>query len=348
MYMSNVILDIEKNILTRSKIKKCKNARVTIQKVSDTDFKILGIGDHQEIMKNNYNVKQLKQMLSFYELKKTGTKRELTDRLYRYLYESLYARRIQDIWKKYLCIELCKLRGPGRLNREVCVNETDFFSLDNLKNIPYKQFISFECQDDKKVYGFDINSLYHLLASGSNMNPYTRKVFPDTMKRNVNKLIRFSSLVGENIEFKKNDEEELSPLKRLELQSVNLFQIIDNLGNLTNHNWFWSLGRVQLIRFIRELADIWGYRAQLSGSTKREICPPDGNPFRSIDLPSLPSKQVISLRRMCLDIMECMVKRGTNHGAQSLGANYVLCALTLVNADAAEALPWLYEAVVSN
>ena len=46
--------------------------------------------------------------------------------------------------------------------------------------------------------------------------------------------------------------------------------------------------------------------------------------------------------------MECMISRGINNASKSLGANYILCALTLVNTDAAENLPWLYQSVSTN
>ena len=41
-----------------------------------------------------------------------------------------------------------------------------------------------------------------------------------------------------------------------------------------------------------------------------------------------------------------MVKSGINHDSRALGAYYVLACLTLVNEDAATAMPWLYQSVV--
>ena len=46
--------------------------------------------------------------------------------------------------------------------------------------------------------------------------------------------------------------------------------------------------------------------------------------------------------------MEYMITRGINNASKTLGANYILCALTLVNNDAAENLPWLYQSVSAN
>ena len=53
-----------------------------------------------------------------------------------------------------------------------------------------------------------------------------------------------------------------------------------------------------------------------------------------------------SLQRFVLGVMENLVKTGVNRDSKSLGAYYVLAGLTLVNNDAAEAMPWLYHSVV--
>jgi hypothetical protein len=43
--------------------------------------------------------------------------------------------------------------------------------------------------------------------------------------------------------------------------------------------------------------------------------------------------------------LEKMVTTGINHDSKSLGAFYVLAALTLVSVDAANGIPWLYQSV---
>ena len=46
--------------------------------------------------------------------------------------------------------------------------------------------------------------------------------------------------------------------------------------------------------------------------------------------------------------MDALVSNGNSNEDKSLGAFYVLSALTLVNNDAAESLPWLYQSVMHN
>ena len=44
---------------------------------------------------------------------------------------------------------------------------------------------------------------------------------------------------------------------------------------------------------MRELADLWHYRANLSQEVKREICPPHGNPFTGININSFQNRLII-------------------------------------------------------
>jgi hypothetical protein len=48
---------------------------------------------------------------------------------------------------------------------------------------------------------------------------------------------------------------------------------------------------------------------------------------------------------MILSIIEQFIKKGINREMSNLGASFILCGLTLVNVDAAMALPWLYQSV---
>ena len=131
----------------------------------------------------------------------------------------------------------------------------------------------------------------------------------------------------------------------IEYRAITLFHEIDRLGNYTNPMWFIELRRHQLLVYTRELYDIWTYRAQLSDQVKNEICPL-GNPFNNLQLTELPGLNLRELQNIILTLMENLFKNGVNQNSRYLGSTYVLCALTLVNQDAAQALPWLYESVV--
>jgi len=140
---------------------------------------------------------------------------------------------------------------------------------------------------------------------------------------------------------------EVSCKKSLELRVLALFQNMDALGNYSDIKWFMNLNRTQLIRLLRELIDIWTYRANLSEDTKREICPPVGNPFgRLSDFSQVQhSDNLDDVRKYILEVMEKFVNMGVNRDSKCLGAYYVLGAMTLVSTEAASALPWLYQAL---
>lgn len=326
-------------------IRKKRKGR-NLPKIKEEDFVIPKFDEYDLMLTRNYNVKNLKEICRYYKQKKSGNKDELVARIYNFLKLSHSAKKIQKCWRNYLVKIYDKLHGPARRNRKLCVNETDFFSMEPLNNISYVQFFSYK-DTDNMVYGFDILSLYNLLKKGdtSTTNPYNRNAFPLDVRRNVDRLITFSKIFGEKIVTKIEEPEEVCPIKQLELRTLALFQDMDDLGNYTDTSWFWSLDKVKIIKLIRELGDIWMYRAQLSLETKKEICPPIGDPFRGVHMTHINSLSIFGVRKMALKIMEKLVRRGINTSSKSLGANFVLCGLTLVNENAANALPWLYQSV---
>ena len=143
--------------------KKYKPRKITKDKNSTTDvLEIPPFSSHNTFLTKTYTVPQLKEICKFYKLKVTGNKQVLINKIYHYLYFSSYAVVIQKVWRKNLFKTYNKLRGPAKFNRTLCVNETDFSSMEPLKEIPFNQFFSYT-DVDGKIYGFDIVSLYNLL-----------------------------------------------------------------------------------------------------------------------------------------------------------------------------------------
>ena len=134
--------------------------------------------------------------------------------------------------------------------------------------------------------------------------------------------------------------------KRLQLKTVNIFQQIDALGNYSNPDWFNNLSHFKMVVYVRELYDIWVYRAQLSDETKLQIVPGNLNPIRHIDLSTIQLNSSYTVKSSILNIIEVLISSGVDESSKSLGAYYCLAALTLVNSEAAEAMPWLYQSVM--
>ena len=293
---------------------------------------------------------QLKDIAKQCGLRVSGNKAILKERIMNFMRDAQAAQRIQHCFDRYLSVRYIQARGPGYSQPSICVNDTDFFTLEELTALPPSQLFSYYDTETKQIYGFDIRSLYLLFKKGDDntTNPYTRQPFPVTVRKNIDFIMRYAEKCNESIHISMDSDEEkvISPEKEQELHILGLFQHMDSLGNYTDHKWLFALGRIELIKFLRELADIWSYRAQLSNNSKCLISPPMGAPFRGVDLLGLPRLSLFELRERSCQVVECLVTRGIDEPHKCLGINYVLCALTLVNKNAADALPWLYQSVM--
>ena len=88
---------------------------------------------------------------------------------------------------------------------------------------------------------------------------------------------------------------------------ITLFQKINEMGNYADSRWFTDLSYQRLLLFVRELSDIWNYRAELSEEIKIDICPPHGNPFHSVTMVHLQNLSFSYLQNIIISIMESMV-----------------------------------------
>jgi hypothetical protein len=307
------------------------------------------INEYNLILNSNYNVVHLKYLSKHYKLKVTGNKLQLIKRIYTYLYLSFNSVKIQKIIKGFIQRKYNKCHGPAIHNRRMCTNNTDFYTMDELNELPVSQFFSFK-DVDGFIYGFDLMSFYNLIykTNGQIKNPYNRLPISDKIINDFNSLIRISKILKIPICVEIKDiSSDLSKAKNVELKAVALFQSIDALGNYSDSKWFMNLNRTQLIKMFREIIDIWSYRAHLTIDVKRSICPPHGNPFpQVVNFHYLHTAQDLDdVRKYILNVLEKLVLSGVDKDNKCLGAYYVLGALTLVSVDAAIALPWLYQAL---
>ena len=315
------------------------------KRVRAESFVIPDVGEHLNLQTHNYNVQQLKTICKHYGLKRSGNKNELEKRVFSYLADSRHANVIQRTWRRHHWRRIKRLIGPAATNRSVCVNETDFFSREPIIDLPWNQFISIAEASSKTTYGFDIMSLYQLFDSGEPpLNPYTRESIIEG-KTQLDNLVRALKVAGYPPDLAPEEEEVQSAEKQLDQWTVTLFQTINTLGNYTDPNWFISLDRPMLIRFIRELKDIWEHRASLNHHTQRLICPPTGRVFNTGFVYTLATEDTIEVRKCALHAIHTLVNSASDSEWRGLGAAYVLCALTTVSQAAQEALPWLFAAM---
>ena len=403
--------------------KNAKLEKLSPNQISFHNYNILN--EENENGAADYKVAELKEMCAiiqrdfdYKKIKVTGTKGELRQSVYNFYHHTFHCIKIQLKFNSFLRRKLNNLRGPALSNREICINETDFYSLDPIREIPNQQFFSYEeigKEEDRSkkscYYGFDIASIYNLILSDNGVeneyalsrrlifnesnNPYNRNKFPHNVIRDILKIIKLdrilsrkrvlknnknkkmnNSVNNNNYEYDNNNyvaennnnnnaimgsgdagmnialpQDVLTPHQRFRQHVLRLFQTINALGHYSDPEWFVALTYEQHITFLRELIDIWNYRAELSPQARRTIYPPYGDPFPPYVLGWVTHQFYIYLSpeniiNINLTVIERFIASAVSEGDRCLGSNFILCALTLVSIPAREALPWLYQSVM--
>jgi hypothetical protein len=388
------------------------------------------LNEENEKSSADYKVAELKEMCAiiqrdfdYKKIKLSGTKGELRQSVYNFYHHTFHCIKIQLKFNSFLRRKLNKLRGPALTNREICVNETDFYSFDPIREIPNQQFFSYEevakeeegSSKKSCYYGFDIASIYNLILSDNGVeneyglsrrlifnesnNPYNRNKLPHNVVRDILKIIKLDRILSRkrvlknkkmtknqmmnndvnnnNYEYDNNNyvaendnnnnavmgsgggagmnialpQDVLTPHQRFRQHVLRLFQTINALGHYSDPEWFVALTYEQHITFLRELIDIWNYRAELSPQARRTIYPPYGDPFPHYVLGWVTHQFYIYLSpeniiNINLTVIERFIASAVSEGDRCLGSNFILCALTLVSIPAREALPWLYQSVM--
>lgn len=158
-----------------------------------------------EISYNNYinnlidlkkcKLPELKSALKKYNLKISGKKEVLIERLETYFKKTKNSITVQKLFRGWIVRYLLRLKGPAFKNRSLCVNDSDFVTMEPLNEIKNDVFYSYK--DSKGfVYGFDITSLVKMLQKKNKIeNPYNReKICPGTT-REIKTLYNLSFLV---------------------------------------------------------------------------------------------------------------------------------------------------------
>ena len=303
-----------------------------------------------------YKIPELKRVSRENGLFVSGSKPLLIERIQRHFLQTARIIYTQSCVRRYLAMTRVRMRGPALFltKRKLCVNDTDFYTLEPISEIEPTNFYSY--QDDKGlVYGFDVKSLQMMYESqGSIMNPYNRFEFSGRSLHHI------KTLIGKP-KNRSDAEAELEIFERmyelrtrsLETRITDLFYEIDRLGNYTVSSWFSRLSREQSLYMYKRIRALWNYRAGLEDDTKRAICPFfDPFTFRLGRYTGVLNSErertltEIDCRKMCVILMENLIYTGRDDITKNLMTAHILSALTLVSADAKNALPWLYDSIV--
>lgn len=169
------------------------------------------------------------------------------------------------------------LRKYNENKKKLCNNKEDFYTYEDIIDIPNKYFYSYVDKSNIR-WGFDLRSLEKLFTM-NNINPYTTEIIDKNIVNNIQEKIKKLKFLNEYEDLITN--EITDKLELLKQKIVDLFSDIENSSYSCNIEWFNNLSTRRLKILYKELEDLWNYRSQLSESSKRRICPPDANIFKT-------------------------------------------------------------------
>jgi hypothetical protein len=176
-----------------SNINKGKKKSIEIKKsVRDIDY-ISFYRDNVQL--NKLKVDELKYIAKRHTLKFSGTKIVLIERILQLFKTTRPAVKIQSVFRRWIVQESVKMRGPALVKRKICVNDTDFVSLEPIDEIPAELFFSYRDSKDF-VYGFNLSSLMqHSRVNEKMENPYNREIVEARIFLKIMRLYRFCFIV---------------------------------------------------------------------------------------------------------------------------------------------------------
>jgi len=302
--------------------------------------------DYNKIYTNKYTIAEINHIGVLFQKKWNSKKKnDMKEECYLFLKKGFFVSKIQNLWKNYIIKLFNITQGPAKFNRSLCNNVEDFLTTETMKEINYYFFISYK-DVDGFIYGFNIISLFNLIKKNDLKNPYTRNIFSPELILLVEQRISYNKMLNKTYH-EINDQ--FYKKMTIDDNLFQLFQKIDSLGNYTQCEWLINLSPYYMRRFIMELYDIWNYRAQILNETKLLVCPPFGTPFQDIPTNIISSTMYIDnklIKQYCYVIINNLINSAVLPQNQNLGCIFVLTALTLVNSEAANALPWLFQSVI--
>ena len=307
-----------------------------------SEFNIPDASQHKTFLDNKYNNKQLKFFLRFYKLKVSGNKKVMMQRLYDYLKYSYCATKIQSIWRGVLRRTYNYYKGPVTFNMK-CTNTDDFLTLSAFNN--HNNFFSYK-DSSGFIYGFNAASFNELTRTDLCKNPYNRQPIDEGVIYNFKQYINMGKVLGEKIQVDLESDPKPKSIRELINSKIQkIFQTFNELGHITNPDWFFNLSHFQIKILFKELIDIWEYRANLSHQVKITICPPNGNPFDGINRhhDNINNIGYMQFKIMLINVFDNILYKSNDNDAKSLGAYYILGSMTLVSDDARQSMPWLFE-----
>lgn len=343
---------------------KVKKASSTFQKKTLTYHDFF----NKKVQLKKMKMDELKMLARQNLLKVGGRKPVLIDRIENFFLLSKHISKIQSIMRMYLAKKFID-RGPAMKNRKLCVNDSDFVSLEPIEDIHWMDFYSFT--DNKGFcYGFDINNLIKYFTNSKICNPFTKELINVDILKRIKKIHRINSFYKKKVsswDSCKNSLEtingnvvlntetiiknRLSQLinKQVNERIVELFMEIDLLGNYTQSKWFFDLSKELLVRLSLKIYYIWN-EYHIPYDLKRKICPYFNPTIYNVPHISTRINAGVTtleyMRMYCITLFENIVYGSLDNEYRKIGVLHLLSLLTSVSRGASESMPWLVDVIV--
>jgi hypothetical protein len=163
-------------------------------KLSYVDF----IGN--SVILKKYKVPELKSIAKHLRIHITGSKHVLIERIETHFNKVSKSIKIQKIFRGFILRKSFILRGEAFKEKSLCVNSTDFYTLEPLHEIDFELFFSYK-DSQNFHYGFNITSLIKLMKNKSVqlLNPYNREIIPQNVISNIGSLYKKIQLLFPSI-----------------------------------------------------------------------------------------------------------------------------------------------------
>jgi len=148
-----------------------------------------------------YTAQNMKRIKLLYDFALNGTKQRIIERIAHFFKMDSKIVYIQKVVRGHFVRKSIQLRGPALRNRGICVNQTDFYTMEPLEEIEFDQFFSYseENPTGNYVYGFDHNSLLEMLKNRPYrlQNPYNRENMTPIIGK-IRSLERLNKIIADS------------------------------------------------------------------------------------------------------------------------------------------------------
>ena len=253
------------------------------------------------------------------------------------------ANTIRRFWKVYSSLYIFRTQGPAANDLSLAVNDTELYSLESVHTIP--RIYRFSFSDEKKtIWIFDIRTLAYSLAKGApQQNPYTRDILGPRIMEQIH--ARISWLRDRRYQILHVNTDALTPEQLWNQHVLDFFLKMESLGYYVSSDWFHQMNIPQHARFYIRLQQLWDWKLGLTMAEKNVIIPRHMTLFRFVPTCEYLNKSLRWWQKISIGLIEHFVTGSDQRDKRALGTLYILIGLVQVSPAAAEALPWVVDAV---